>query len=92
MKLVYSEDAVGDLIRLRSFITEHDPTAAGRVAAELLQRLENLPLLPAMGNVVVGTPIAGTIREIAFGDYVVRYMPRETVVIVLRIWHHFEDR
>ena len=31
MKLVYSEEAVADLVRLRAFIAEKDPLAAGHV-------------------------------------------------------------
>ncbi len=46
MKLVYSAEAVQDLVRLREFIAEKDPTAAARVAAELVARIETLCLFP----------------------------------------------
>ncbi|MGH8855201.1 MAG: type II toxin-antitoxin system RelE/ParE family toxin, partial [Telluria sp.] len=52
MRLVYSEEAVADLVRLRAFIAEKDPSAAARVAAELIARIENLRLFPTMGRAV----------------------------------------
>jgi len=32
------------------------------------------------------------LRDAVFGNYVVRYVPRPDVLIILRIWHHYEDR
>ena len=52
MRLVYSEEAVTDLVRLRAFIAEKDSLAAARVAAELIARIENLRLFPTMGRLV----------------------------------------
>ncbi len=92
MRLVYSEEAVADLVRLRQFIAEKDPQAAGRVGAELVSRLENLKRFPAMGREVVQAPDPTAIRDAVFGNYVVRYSPRAEVLIVLRLWHHYEDR
>lgn len=94
MKLVYSEEAVRDLVRLRTFIEEKDPSAASRIAAELVVRMEHLCLFPQMGRGVgeaeAMDPVA--LRDMVFGDYVVRYLPRTEVIIVLRIWHHYESR
>lgn len=42
MKLVYTEDAIADLQRLRKFIAVHNPPAAGRMAAELVEMWHEL--------------------------------------------------
>jgi plasmid stabilization system protein ParE len=92
MRLVYSEEAVADLVRLRAFIAEKDPLAAARVAAELIARIESLRLFPAMGRVVELAPDPKAIRDAIFGKYVIRYTTHTETVVILRLWHHFEDR
>ena len=92
MRLAYSENAVADLVRLREFIAENDPLAAARVAAELLSRIENLCLLPEMGRPVALAPNPKAIRDVVFGKYIIRYSAHTETVVILRIWHHKEDR
>ena len=92
MKLVYSAEAVQDLVRLREFIAEKDPMAAARVAAELVARIENLCLFPEIGRNVELAPTPGVIRDFIFGNYIVRYALHTGAVVVLRIWHHYENR
>lgn len=90
MRLVYSEEAVGDLVRLRSFIAEKDPSAAAHVAEELMARIENLCLFPHMGVEVGYAPPPAEVRDMVFGNYVVRYSVHAEALVVLRIWHHNE--
>lgn len=92
MKLVYSENAVTDLVRLREFIAEHDPLAAARIAAELVSRIEKLCLFPEMGRAVDLAPPPKAIRDAIFGNYIIRYSAHAEAVVILRIWHHNEDR
>ena len=92
MKLVYSEESVADLARLRAFIAEKDPLAAARVATELIARIENLRLFPAMGRAVELAPAPKAIRDAVFGKYVIRYAIHSETVVTLRIWHRYEDR
>jgi plasmid stabilization system protein ParE len=92
VKLVYSEDAVTDLSRLRVFIAEKDPEAASRVASELLARIENLCQFPYIGLEVPQAPEPGALRDMMFGNYIVRYAAQQQTLIILRIWHHFENR
>jgi toxin ParE1/3/4 len=92
MKLIYSASAVNDLIRLRAFIEEKNSVAAARIADELCRRIESLLQFPEMGRAVALAPEPNTIRDIVFGDYVVRYVPRNEVLIILRVWHHYESR
>ena len=92
MKLIYSKEAVEDLVRLRAFIAEKDPSAADRIANELIDRIDDLMAFPEIGHAVLQAPEPTAIRDMVFGNYVVRYVPRDEVVIILRIWHHFESR
>jgi plasmid stabilization system protein ParE len=91
MKLVYSQEAIGDLVRLRAFIAENDPSAAGRIAAELVARIENLCLFPRIGVEVERAPQPAELRDMVFGNYVVRYSVHGDSLAVLRIWHHNEQ-
>ncbi|MGH8225913.1 MAG: type II toxin-antitoxin system RelE/ParE family toxin [Gammaproteobacteria bacterium] len=92
MRLIYSEEAVADLVRLRAFIAEHDPTAAARIAAELVTRVEHLCKFPEMGHAVALAPAPESVRDVIFGGYIVRYTTHAEAVVILRIWHHYEDR
>ena len=92
MKLVYSQDAVTDLVRLRDFIARNDPAAAARIAADLVARIDSLRDFPRMGQGVVQSLQPDAIRDFIFGKYVVRYTAHETALVILRIWHHFENR
>ncbi len=92
MKLVYSEESVADLVRLRTFIAEQDPSAAARVAAELIARIENIRLFPEIGRSVALAPDPKIVRDAVFGKYIVRYTAHTDAVVILRIWHHYEDR
>ena len=92
MKLVYSAEAIQDLIRLREFISEKNPEAASRIATELVSRIENLCLFPEMGRNVELAPTPGVIRDFSFGNYIVRYALHTESIAVLRVWHHYENR
>lgn len=90
MKLVYTEEAIGDLKRLREFISAHDPSAAARIAAELVSKIELLPDFPKMGAPVETAPVPDSIRDMVFDKYVVRYSVHLSTIVILRIWHNLE--
>lgn len=91
MKLVYSQEALQDLVRLRQFIAEHHPAAAQRIARELVVKIENLRLFPEMGRAVALSPTSN-IRDLMVGSYQVRYVYQPHSLTILRIWHHLEER
>lgn len=100
-RLSYSEKARDDLIRLRHFITQKNPVAAQRVGLELVHRIEKLRIFPEMGLLVmpgISTTIRSgalskfSLRDMAFGSYVVRYSVHAETVLILRIWHQLEER
>ncbi len=90
MKLVYTDEAIGDLKHLREFISVHNSSAAGRIAAELVGKIELLPDFPKMGAAVEMAPIPDSVRDMVFGRYVVRYSVHASVIIILRVWHELE--
>ena len=92
MRLIYSQEAVADLVRLRAFIATHDPSAAARIAADLVGRIDHLCQFPAMGRSVTKAPQPDTVRDFTFDKYVVRYTQHDSALVILRIWHHFEGR
>ncbi|WP_323816173.1 type II toxin-antitoxin system RelE/ParE family toxin [Cellvibrio sp. NN19] len=92
MKLIYSAEALSDLVRLRRFIAEHNPQAATRIAQQLLQRIEHLRQFPLIGINLPQVPVAGSIKDFAFGNYTVRYAVQADSLCILRIWHHLENR
>lgn len=92
MRLVYSVRAVADLARLRDFIARENPAAAARVAQDLVARMEQLCRFPRMGAEVAQATSPAEVRDMIFGSYVVRYSVHAQALVVLRIWHHFENR
>jgi plasmid stabilization system protein ParE len=92
LKLVYSAQAVADLVRLRTFIAEIDPSAAARVAAELISRIENIRRFPEIGRDLALAPEPHAVREVIFGKYIARYSVHAAAIVILRIWHHYENR
>jgi plasmid stabilization system protein ParE len=91
VRLVYSQEAVADLIRLRTFIANNDPNAASRIAADLVARMEGLRDFPQMGRSVSQAPEADSIRDFILGKYVVRYAVHGTALVILRVWHQYES-
>ena len=90
MKLIYSQEAVADLTRLRDFIATNDPTAASRIAADLVTRINGLCAFPEIGRSVSQAPVPDSIRDFVFGKYIVRYTAQGSSLVILRIWHHYE--
>lgn len=57
MKLVYTDDAMEELQRLREFIATHDPLAAAWAASELVSKIGLLPGFPELGSPVEMAPM-----------------------------------
>jgi len=91
MNLRFAPEAVDDLVRLRKFIEEKNPTAAQRVANDLLLGLEKLKVYPEIGLKVERAFDPKRIRDLFIGSYTVRYLIGDGEVVVLRIWHGKEN-
>jgi len=90
MKLVYTDVAIEDLKRLRAFIAIHNPSAANRIATELVSKIKLLPDFPQLGTPVLNAPDPDSVRDMVFGKYVVRYSVHTSTLIILRVWHSLE--
>ena len=91
MNLRFAPEAIDDLIRLRKFIEEKNPTAAQRVGQDLLFGIEKLKVFPEIGLKVERALELGRIRDLFVGNYTVRYLIGDGEIIVLRLWHNKES-
>ncbi len=91
MRLEYTDKVVGDLVRLRQFIEEHDPQAANRMAARLVEGIALLRDQPQLGHPVILAPEPESIRDLVLRNYIVRYAMTRNRIFILRVWHHRED-
>jgi len=90
VKLVYTDEAIDDLKRLREFVAVHNPSAAARIATELVGKIELLPDFPEMGAPVEMAPVPDSVRDMVCGRYVVRYSVHASAIIILGVWHGLE--
>ncbi|BAZ08869.1 plasmid stabilization system [Calothrix sp. NIES-4071] len=89
MEIKFSASAIQDLIRLRKFIAVNNPSAAKRMSLRLQQAIGKLANYPDIGRLV--EELEG-VRELVAGNYIVRYLPSDEEIFVLRIWHGKEYR
>jgi toxin ParE1/3/4 len=86
MKIVWSPEAIGDLISLRAYIAENYSAAALRTAQRIVQSIEDgLVENPSMGR---PGRVPGT-RELVITrtPYVVPYRVRGDAIEILRVYH-----
>lgn len=92
-EVIWLPDAITDLMRLRKFIQDKNPSAAKRAASKIKEGA-----LTLMSNPESGRPVEGlsSFREILIpfgaGNYVLRYREDDAVIVVVRVWHSKEER
>ena len=91
MNLRYAPEAIEDLIRLREFVENSNPTAAQRIATDLLLGMEKLKVFPEIGLKVDRAFEPHRIRDLYIGNYTVRYLIGDGEIVVLRLWHGKEN-
>jgi len=91
MNLRFTPEAVEDLVKLRTFVEEKNPTAAQRIAKDLLLGMEKLKVFPEIGLKVERAFEPQRIRDLFVGNYTVRYLIGDGEIVVLRIWHGKEN-
>ena len=86
MNILWSPEAIGDLVSLRAYIAEDDPAAARGVVLHIIHNVELL--LP--NNPQMGRPgrVPGT-RELVIPKtpFVVPYRLQRNVIQILRVYH-----
>ncbi|VAW84334.1 hypothetical protein MNBD_GAMMA18-1901 [hydrothermal vent metagenome] len=92
MKVVYTPEAIEDLVRLREFIEIKKPGAAKRVATSLADGIKKLKQFPYIGVEVSEAPTPEELmRDLILGSYIVRYLILDKTINILRVWHQKED-
>ena len=92
MKVSYSREAIGDLIRLREFVATKNPQAAQKIARSIKKGISQLKTFPYLGVEVELAPNPEIIRDLIIGNYIARYLVHSKQIYILRIWHHKEER
>ena len=92
MRLLYSREAINDLIRLREFIAIKNPGAAQKVAKSIRKGISQLKTFPYLGIEVELAPNPDMIRDLIIGNYIARYLIHSKQIYILRVWHHKEER
>jgi len=92
MKISYSPESIGDLIRLRKFIEIENPQSAQKIALSLNEGISQLKSFPFLGIEAELAPEPEKIRDLIIGNYIVRYLIHSEQIYILRIWHHKEER
>ncbi|VAX09898.1 hypothetical protein MNBD_GAMMA25-1354 [hydrothermal vent metagenome] len=92
MKILYSPEAVNDLIQLRKFIEVKNPSAAQRIALAIKKGINQLKTFSYLGVEVAQAPNPEMIRDLIIGKYIIRYLIRSNDIYILRVWHHKENR
>jgi len=86
MNIIWSPEAIEDLISLRAYIAEESPAGARRIVLRILHDVEHL--LP--DNAHMGRPgrVPGT-RELVIPQtpYIVPYRVQRGVIQILRVYH-----
>jgi toxin ParE1/3/4 len=86
MNILWSPEAVEDLNSLRAYIAQDDPSAARRVALDIMHSIEQLlPDTPQTGR---PGRVPGT-RELVIPKtpFIVPYRLQRNVVQILRVYH-----
>ncbi len=91
MNLYYTPEAISDLERLRAFIAAKNPSAAKKIAAELLTGIAILKQIPHLGRKVIKAPNPEMMRDLSVSLYIVRYLIVDDEIHILRVWHKREN-
>jgi len=86
MNIVWSPEAIQDLISLRTYIAEESPAGARRTVLRILHDIERL--LPDNPHIGRTGRVPGT-RELVIPQtpYIIPYRVRREAVQILRVYH-----
>jgi toxin ParE1/3/4 len=89
MPVVYSPEALADLVAIHAYIGEQNPAAASRVAVQIVAACDRLEFMPERGRPGV---VPGTRELTGAWPYVIAYQITPAAVEIIRIWHGAQDR
>ncbi len=80
--VIWTEPALDDLERIRLYISDFNPIAAGEMAARILEAGNGLAFFPMRGRASSNSKI----REITIAHpYIIRYRAERERVVILRV-------
>ena len=88
MSVAFSPEALGDLAHIRNYIGERNPSAASRIAVQLVAACDRLEYLPERGRPGL---VDGTREVTTIWPYVIVYRIVSGGVAIVRIWHGAQD-
>ena len=91
MKIVWTDDANIDLVRIDAFLAAIDVRAALRAVDDIYSGIQKLAEYPDLG-VEIERFIGRALRKLIIGDYEIRYERTSESIYLLHIWHVREDR
>ncbi len=91
MKIVWTEKALTDVVRLHDFLAPLNPAAAARIVQNLVTTAGRLPRFPRIGE-RLDLYDPREVRRIFAGQYEIRYEITPEAITVLRMWHGRERR
>lgn len=91
MAVRWTTSANRDLVRLHGFLDAVDRRAAARAVQRLLTGAKHIARHPRIG-IRLDEFEPREVRKLIVDDYEMRYEVREADLIILRIWHAYEDR
>lgn len=81
--------AIHDLQKIREYIGENNPSAASRVAIQIIAACDRLEYLPERGRPGI---VLGTRELVSCWPYTIVYRIKAQNVEILRIWHMAQNR
>jgi toxin ParE1/3/4 len=86
MNIIWSPEAIEDLVSMRDYIAEDDPAAARRVVLHIIRNVEQL--LPDNPQIGRAGRVPGT-RELVIPrtPHIVPYRFQHTTIQILRVYH-----
>lgn len=91
MRIRWTSRASVDVVRLHAFLARLDTDAAARVVQQLSHAPSRLTSFPRIGEKIEAYE-PREVRSINVGHYEMRYEIEDGMIVILRIWHHRENR
>jgi toxin ParE1/3/4 len=89
VRVVWSDAALGDVELIQDYLRPFNPSAAARVAEDLVLAGDSLATFPHRGRPGMS---AGTRELTIVRPYVIVYEISGEEVVILRVWHAAQDR
>ena len=91
MKVKWTAQATGDLVRLHDFLHPVAADAAAHIVQQLAHAPDRLVDFPRIGEKLEAYE-PREVRRVFIGSYELRYEIADGAISVLRLWHSREER